>query len=192
MNGIMRYFSLFLALFALMGCEEEARDPQLNFIGDSIIARWDVAESFPSRQVFNYGRSDEGIEYLESLAGKFDGREVVVLIGTNDNYLMTSEDRREYAERYVAALRALGASRIYLYSVLPRDFGQDRNDVNKDIAEFNAEVQSLTADDRSVIYMNVYDRFLCDGEPAPQLYNDGLHLSPYGYEILTKALEKLL
>ena len=40
----------------------------------------------------------------------------------------------------------------------------------------------------AIVYMDVYDDFLHDGKINFQLYSDKLHLSPYGYEILTKTL----
>lgn len=178
----------FAALFLLSSCSDDVKDARLDFVGDSIVARWDLAEYFPSRLVYNYGKSGAGIEYLESLAGRFAGRNVVVMIGTNNNYLFVEPDREDYARRYVDAITALDAKRVYLYSVLPRDFTSDRDDVNDDIAEFNAVVKHIVESMPAIVYMDVYDDFLHDGKIDFQLYSDKLHLSPYGYEILTKTL----
>lgn len=178
----------FAVLFLLSSCSDDVKDARLDFVGDSIVARWDLAEYFPSRLVYNYGKSGAGIEYLESLAGRFAGRNVVVMIGTNNNYLFVEPDREDYARRYVDAITALDAKRVYLYSVLPRDFTSDRDDVNDDIAEFNAVVKHIVESMPAIVYMDVYDDFLHDGKIDFQLYSDKLHLSPYGYEILTKTL----
>ena len=178
----------FAVLFLLSSCSDDVKDARLDFVGDSIVARWDLAEYFPSRLVYNYGKSGAGIEYIESLAGRFAGRNVVVMIGTNNNYLFVEPDREDYARRYVDAITALDAKRVYLYSVLPRDFTSDRDDVNDDIAEFNAVVKHIVESMPAIVYMDVYDDFLHDGNIDFQLYSDKLHLSPYGYEILTKTL----
>ena len=178
----------FAVLFLLSSCSDDVKDARLDFVGDSIVARWDLAEYFPSRLVYNYGKSGAGIEYIESLAGRFAGRNVVVMIGTNNNYLFVEPDREDYARRYVDAITALDAKRVYLYSVLPRDFTSDRDDVNDDIAEFNAVVKHIVESMPAIVYMDVYDDFLHDGKIDFQLYSDKLHLSPYGYEILTKTL----
>ena len=178
----------FAVLFLLSSCSDDVKDARLDFVGDSIVARWDLAEYFPSRLVYNYGKSGAGIEYIESLAGRFAGRNVVVMIGTNNNYLFVETDREDYARRYVDAITALDAKRVYLYSVLPRDFTSDRDDVNDDIAEFNAVVKHIVESMPAIVYMDVYDDFLHDGKIDFQLYSDKLHLSPYGYEILTKTL----
>lgn len=178
----------FAALILLSSCSDDVKDARLDFVGDSIVARWDLAEYFPSRLVYNYGKSGAGIEYIESLAGRFAGRNVVVMIGTNNNYLFVESEREDYARRYVDAINALDAKRVYLYSVLPRDFTSDRDDVNDDIAEFNAVVKRMVESMPAIVYMDVYDDFLHDGKIDFQLYSDKLHLSPYGYEILTKTL----
>ena len=182
----------FAVLFLLSSCSDDVKDARLDFVGDSIVARWDLAEYFPSRLVYNYGKSGAGIEYLESLAGRFADRNVVVMIGTNNNYLFVETDREDYARRYVDAITALDAKRVYLYSVLPRDFTSDRDDVNDDIAEFNAVVKHIVESMPAIVYMDVYDDFLHDGKIDFQLYSDKLHLSPYGYEILTKTLLQVL
>lgn len=178
----------FAALVLMSSCSDDVKDARLDFIGDSIVARWDLAEYFPSRLVYNYGKSGAGIEYIESLAGRFAGRNVVVMIGTNNNYLFVESEREDYARKYVDAINALDAKRVYLYSVLPRDFTSDRDDVNDDIAEFNAVVKRMVESMPAIVYMDVYDDFLHDGKIDFQLYSDKLHLSPYGYEILTKTL----
>lgn len=188
----MKLFSFIMSLLisaGLCACDDEL-DRELYFTGDSIIARWDLSEYFPSYICHNDGRSGAGIDYIESLSGAYTDKDVVVMIGTNNSSLMTSQFREEYAQRYVNAILALNARRIYLYSVLPRDFDNDYDSINSDIAIFNGLVYDLVNNIPNIKYMNVYDSFLYNGKPNPQLYSDGLHLSIYGYEILKSALEK--
>lgn len=179
---------MFFLPWCLLSCADDVKDIQLDFIGDSIVARWDLAESFPSYRTKNYGVSGSGIEYLESMSSRFNGRTVVILSGTNNNYLMTEADRTAYMRRYVDAILALGADKVYLYSVLPRDFSHDRTDINEDIFKFDSIVEEAVADFSDIVYLNIYRLFLKDGKINPQLYSDGLHLSTYGYEILTRFL----
>lgn len=183
------FFMSFLVSIALCACNDDL-DRELYFTGDSIIARWDLAESFPSYICHNDGRSGAGIEYIESLSGAYRGKDVVVMIGTNNSSLMSSQLREEYAQRYVNALMALSARRLYLYSVLPRDFDNDYESINSDISNFNDMVYNLVHNISNIRYLNVYDSFLYNGKPNPQFYSDGLHLSIYGYEILKSALDK--
>lgn len=181
-----------LIMVGLTSCVDADDDKTLYFIGDSIVARWDLAESFPTHRVVNCGRSGAGITYVESLAGQYVGRDVVVLFGTNDSYLMADGTRQVYARQYVDAIMALGASRVFLYSVLPREFVGDEPDINCDIATFNSEVRGLVDNMPDVVYMDVYDLFIHDGSIDYELYGDGLHLSAEGYEVLTSQLLKNL
>lgn len=185
------FFMFFLVSTALCACNDDL-DRELYFTGDSIIARWDLAESFPSYICHNDGRSGAGIDYIESLSGAYTGKDVVVMIGTNNSSLMTPQLRDEYAHRYVDAIMALNARHLYLYSVLPRDFDNDYELINSDIAIFNDLVYNLVHNIPNISYLNVYNSFIYDGKPNPQFYSDGLHLSLYGYEILKSALDNKL
>lgn len=180
-----------LCAMTMVSCDDSL-DRTLYFTGDSIIARWDLSESFPSYICYNNGKSGAGIGYIESQAGSYTGKDVVVMIGTNDNWMMRTEELEAYATRYVNAVLALNAKKVFLYSVLPRDFGNDRSEVNSDIFKFNHLIDKMVIDKHSIIYLQVYDDFMRDGKPNQQLYNDGLHLSPYGYEILKINLENKL
>ena len=192
----IRILSLLLAASALLtGCDSELdKRTTLSFIGDSIIARWDLQDSFSSLITYNLGQSGAGISYIESYAGRLGGRNIVVMTGTNDNTLMAAPDsRRAYAERYIAALEATGAAHIYLYEVLPRGFHNDRPGTNDDIRAFNAEVRRLIDGRSDIDYIDVYSLFLGDDAKIySEYYNDGLHLSPQGYEVLTSRLFRFL
>ena len=163
----------------------------LDFLGDSIIARWDIDEYFPTWQVYNYGVSGAGIDYIEGNAGRFVGKQVVVVIGTNDINHMAPDRIEKYVERYMSAIEELGASRVYLFSLHPRNFSSDRSDVNTVVADFNNRIRARVSEVPSIVYLDVYSDFFYEGEPNPKLYYDRLHLNPYGYEILVSALVKL-
>lgn len=162
----------------------------LTFVGDSMIARWDLQRYFSSFITYNKGISGAGISYIESLAGKMSGKNIVVLIGTNDHSMITNdEDRKLYVRRYIDAINALGADNIYLYDVLPRDFRNDNASLNHAIESFNSEIEALIPDYPSIRYISVYDYFIDkNGHIIEEYFNDGLHLSDHGYTILSNAL----
>lgn len=166
--------------------------PNLDFIGDSIIARWDIDEYFPTWQTYNYGVPGAGIDYIEGNADRFVGKQLVVVIGSNDINHMSPERIEKYVERYMSAIKGLGASKMYLFSLHPRNFSSDLIDVNKDVADFNNRIRIRVSQETYIEYLDVYHDFLHEGEPNPKLYYDRLHLSPYGYEILVSALKKTL
>lgn len=173
-------------------CGDKPEDRLLCFIGDSQVERWDLPAYFPSRRVENFGYCGSGIDYLESYAGEFRGKDVVVLSGTNNTNFFNENDREAFVDRYVDAILALEARKIYLYSILPRDFKNDYRGVNDYILAFNRIVKEKVREYPSIVYLDVYDKFMCGGKINPQLYTDRLHLTIYGYEILTRSLIKAL
>lgn len=179
-----------ISAVGLAGCNDELdRKTTLTFVGDSLIARWDLQASFSSLATTNRGISGSGIAYIERIAGEMRGKNIVVLIGTNDSYMMIPSAREAYADRYLAAIDALGADRVYLYEVLPRDFYFDTQETNRDIAAFNSLVRSKLENYPRITYVPVYDLFLADdGNVNVEYYTDMLHLSPQGYQILSARL----
>ena len=47
---------LIIVMLVSTSCNDEY-DIKLNFVGDSIVARWPLSETFPSQYVLNYGVS---------------------------------------------------------------------------------------------------------------------------------------
>lgn len=184
-------FLLTFIVLSLFGCNTELdKRTTLTFVGDSIIARWDLQSYFSSLITYNQGRSGEGIKYIESLAGKMKGKNVVIMIGTNDSYMMREEPyRSDYVDRYISAINGMDAEVVYLFEVLPREFAGDDVDINQYIPAFNNEVAEKIKDYSNVRYIKVFDKFVDDNRRIIyRFYNDGLHLSPEGYEVLANAL----
>lgn len=179
---------IFISILILGVSCNEHEDLRLNFVGDSLVARWPLSETFPSQYVLNYGISGQGIDYLESLSNRFIGETIIVQIGTNNNNMFTPSQIDQYLERYINALSATGAGTIYLYSLLPREFNGDPGDINQRISTFNLLVSERVSDIDNIIYIDVYNRFMYGDHINYQYYSDGLHLNIYGYEVLTKAL----
>lgn len=186
---------LFMILSGIMltSCDDELDEKTtLTFVGDSLVARWDLQSCFSSLNTVNSGLSGARIDYIRSFAGKLDGLNIVVLIGTND-WAEFSHDVETYAEIYLGAIVATGARKIYLYDVLPREFENDPDGINDFIRDFNASVAGKVGNYPHIVYMPVFDCFL-DKEISiiSEYYSDGLHLSPQGYEILSgKLFEQL-
>ena len=131
---------------------------------------------------------------MQSYSGKCQGTKVIVMSGTNDcGDFRNAQQAAEYAKEYVDALVSLGADRVYVYSILPRCFDTDPENINESVQLMNKAIYAeLTArSGLSVVYLDVYNSFLDkDGSLNMNLSYDGLHLNPEGYEILTKALNK--
>lgn len=176
----------------LTACDKD--EDTYSFIGDSIVTRWDLQASFPTLITRNLGKSGSGVAYLEASHGKLKGEIATVICGTNDYRSITSDEAAaDYATRYVAALDGLGAKRLYVFPVLPRAFKSDDAMTLPTIEKLNKAIESelTAAGNPSIIYLNVYSKFLNDkGSLNMNLSYDGLHLNPQGYEILSSELKK--
>lgn len=190
-NYIKPITLLFLCIFMLPSCEEVENDTYI-FIGDSIIARWPLDETFPSRLVYNYGKSGAGISYIAESGNQFNGNSVVVMIGTNDNYYFSSDDVDSYIKIYLDAIENLTDKRIYLFSVLPREFSNDIDEINERIEIFNKKIKEKVVDYHHITYIDVFNDFMDGKHINYQYYSDGLHLNIYGYEILSSKLMQVV
>lgn len=165
---------------------------ELYFIGDSHVELWDLSYSFPTYIVHNDGISGSGIPYIEESAGRYAGKEVVVITGTNDMQHFAEEFEDEYVVRYVKAIEALGATRLYLFSILPRSaelYGPNVNNVK--IQRMNAKIKQAIQG-KPIVYIDVCDMLIKDGVINPIYTSDGLHLSHEGYEVISEQLKKKL
>lgn len=188
MKRIKFLFSFCLA-FAV-ACSFDYEEQGLAFIGDSLVARWDLQEYFPSYKTENYGVSGSGIAHIEDYRGYFAGKDVAVIIGTNDlKRIKSNED--EYAARYVNAILQLGAENVFLYSIFPRSFKSDSDSINNKIARINNLIKKRI-DSANVHYIDVFNDLLKGDSIDMQYSYDGLHLSTYGYELISSRLKELL
>lgn len=187
-NTLLLSLSILL-MTILNSCNDmEEGDIRYNFVGDSIINRWPLDECFPSQLVYNYGKSGAGVDYLEEYAGAFIGQDVVVMIGTNDNYKFYFQDIDNYVNHYLETISRLTDKTIYLYSVLPRNHEGDPSDVNSKISLFNDKIKSRLGSYPKIHYIDVFDEFLYKDDANPQYFADGLHPNIYGYEVLSSKL----
>lgn len=179
-------------LFLMPSCEDGVQR-RVTFVGDSMIERWDVQYCFPNFDCTNMGVSGAGIKYIESLAGRFHGETIAVMIGTNNNGEYPNETLAEkFAQKYCSAIESLGADKVYLFSILPRQAKHDREDINEDIATVNGKIRQMLGDKPNVVYIDTNDEFLDGNRINRQYYVDGLHLTAWGYELLTAKLKQYL
>ncbi len=175
----------------MMSCDKDVDDVQLVFVGDSIAAGWEVSQSFPVRQVANWGNPGSGVEYLESLSGKLVGRDAVVISGTNDSWMFVA-DPEDYSGRYVEAIIGLEARHVYLFCVFPRAEPYNSNGMNRHIRILNAVVKERVKDLPNFTYIDVFDDLVKGDDLNPNYTYDGLHLTYLGYQVLTAALLEVI
>lgn len=187
------FFAL-LTLLCSTACDSGTEDNMLCFVGDSIVARWDVGAFFPSRHTVNLGISGIGVERITAQAPQVKGREVVIIIGTNDLGRIKEDGEDAYARRYVEILRSLGATRLYVFSILPRAFKGDAADINTKIERVNTAIlRQLEAQSMPyATYIDAYSDFMRQDHYRNNYSYDGLHPAPHGYEVLTQRLIQAL
>lgn len=185
-----KYLFIILSFIIVVSCNDSLeKDKRINFIGDSIIARWPIDETLPSQLVYNYGESGARIDYIEMNKGKFSTDDiVVVIIGTNNSSEFYGDEIETFVDRYLTAISGLGSEHIYLFSILPRNFTNDPDDINLHIKIFNDKVQGAIDLYPHIVYIDVFDKFIHKNDINYQYYSDGLHLNIYGYELLSSIL----
>ena len=178
-------------------CSSNSDEPtttrELHFIGDSHVKLWDVASWFPTYSTYNYGISGTGIAHIQNYADHFIGKDVVVIVGTNDLKLFTDQESEQYVKNYVQALEDLGAHQLFLFSIFPKskELCKYTIDDNNKARRVNALIKQAIVK-KSFIYIDVYDLLDSDGYMNPAYSDDGQHLSQTGYELITKQLMKVL
>lgn len=185
----MRYYStIIIAIFFLSSCSKGNNDFTLFFVGDSMVANWDVEASFPNRETRNWGKDGARVDYLNDV--NLLDNEVIMLIGTNDlRANMNGEQIQKYAEKYQNAVSAVSTGRIILLSVLPTG----NADKNETIKTFNTIIEQWASLEPNIKYLNCYSKFLDENDLLKSdLTREGLHLNDYGYIILTDIVQSTL
>lgn len=176
----------------LLSCDKFDDRSTLVFIGDSLIARWDVENFFPIYRTSNWGLGGSHIDWIEKQNGVLEGKIVVVLIGTNDVNSLPEKQLESYSSRYVDAVLGMKADRVILISILPRNCESDIPNINQQIVELNRLIADKVKDEKTIIYCNVFSKFEKNGTLNMNLSYDGIHLNQYGYEILSSEIKKYL
>lgn len=192
MRQLLKFLLLLLIIMVVNACSKTNNETAVTFIGDSLIARWDVEHFFPVYEISNMGLSGSGIEWIEVNRDRFGEESVIALTGTNDLKKLDNTDLESYATRYVKAMIGLNAKRLIVVSILPRNCESDAHDINRVISELNQMIADGFKEEKTVFYCDVYAEFLKNGSLNMNLSYDGIHLNQYGYEILTKKIKNFL
>lgn len=167
----------------------------LVFIGDSLTEWFDWQMRFPKYSVLNLGISGETVEELlnrqESIYEIAKTPDVIFLMtginnianGQYNIFGPYQEIVRNLTTRYTSAM-------VVVQSVLPVDPSWVEPGVIRDI---NRRLEKI-ARDFGAKYLDVYSNFVTSGDKLrSELFSeDGVHLSPKGYEVWSKAVEDFL
>jgi lysophospholipase L1-like esterase len=170
---------------------------EIVFVGSSTIRRWDVSAYFPDLKIINRGIDGtelaDAVRYIDRLVLRYEPRMVVVYAGDNDiGGGKISEQVSVDFERFVRAVHAkLPQTRILYLGIKPsplRWLQIDRMRLANDV------IRSMCERDDRLAFLD-FDNLMLgwDEKPRRDLYvEDGLHLSPHGYQLWTAVLRPYL
>ena len=185
---------------------ERAKQGNLDvvFLGDSITMKWrDAPELFKSRyeephHAANFGIMGDVIQHVlwRVEHGELDqanAKVVVLLIGTNNS-------KRHDADPIFVGIKHLidvihqraPQSKVLLMAIFPREKTGDVPVQMDNIKQVDAKLPTLD-DGKMTRVLNINDKFYdAAGKFRQELFADGLHLNPAGYEIWADAMQPLL
>jgi lysophospholipase L1-like esterase len=167
------------------------------FVGSSTMRRWDVASYFPDLKIINRGIDGtelaDALKYVDRLVLRYEPRLVVLYAGDNDiSFGKLSEQVGVDFERFVRAVHAkLPQTRILYIGVKPsllRWIQIDR------MRLANQVIRAICERDDRLAFLD-FDGLMLgwDEKPRRELFvEDGLHLSPLGYQLWTSVLRPYL
>jgi lysophospholipase L1-like esterase len=169
------------------------------FIGASSIVRWDLPKYFPElgasaiNRGFGGSQSVDSVRYVDRIVVPYRPRIVVYYAGDNDveANVPAEEIARQFTlfEQQVHA--KLPQTKIVFISIKP---SIRRFKWIETIKSANAMVKEYCAKHSHLAFVDIEQKMLgADGKPNPALLvDDGLHLSPAGYDLWTAALRPQL
>lgn len=174
-----------------------APDDAILFVGSSSIRFWPTAEWFPGRTVINRGFGGAHISdvnhYLEETVLRYSPDVVVFYAGDNDiaadkTPAQVLEDYREFVG---AVQRGNPDTRIVFIAIKP---SLARWSVWPEMQDANDRIRSYSDTRDDLYYADIAPPMLGDdGRPIPdQFVDDGLHMTPAGYEVWTEVMDRVL
>lgn len=168
------------------------------FIGTSLTENFELTEIFHQCNLKNRGiTSDitEGILNRLSPVIKDQPKKIFIEAGINDLGKGISEVKlvANYTEIIKRLQLATPNSQLYIQSILPvANKGQyptyNNPEINAAILRVNEQLKSL-AESRKVIYIELYNNFVSNGEMNPQyVIDDGIHLNGEAYKLWAQLL----
>lgn len=172
-------------------------------IGDSITHFWEWLEPeawtrfTKDRTALNLGyggdRTEQVIWRIEH--GELDGyvaKNVVLLIGTNNDFLKNGELVLNAIEKIVGMIRTRQpTAKIILHPLFPR--GHKFEWAKEPLLAFNAALRASAARNGDVTFIDFNDKLIDeDGFAKPSLFPDSLHPSDRGYDLWMSELVPVL
>jgi len=166
-------------------------------VGSSSIVRWSTAERFPGLPVINRGFGGSHISdvnhYVEETVLRYAPDVVVFYAGNNDITAGKTPEQvfSDYQRFARSVLDRFGRTQILFISIHPSVL---RWENWPEMREANDRIAAYSATDPRLHYVDISLGMLGpDGRPIPGLFvEDGLHLSPAGYDVWTPIVRRAI
>ena len=99
---------------------------------------------------------------------------------------------QDFVEEYRLTIETLAPRKVFVISILPRNFDSDDPSLNLCIEEMNFALSQMVNELSNGVFVDVHDDFLYKGKLNMNYSLDGLHLNDLGYNILSKRLSQVL
>ena len=190
-------FAEVIARFAAWDRQNSFPERAVLFVGSSSIAGWPTADRFPGLPVINRGiggaQISDSNHFLEETVLKYSPDVIVLYAGNNDVEAgKTPQQVLEDYQQFVAAVHARKSdTRIVYVSIHPSLARWARW---PKMHEANELIRAWSAGNPRLRYADISQAMLgSDGRPMPQLFvQDGLHLTPAGYDIWTPIVARVI
>lgn len=195
----IKIWGALLAILTLAASCSDDGVSELYFVGDSLVAGWDVKSSFPTYITHNDGVNGAKIEDILTWNLDYRNKDVVMLVGTNNlgHEFVDDQTRSQFIADFVTEYRhtieALAPHRVFVISILPKNLGDnDISHMSQSIQELNVALSQMVASLEYGVFVDVFDNFLYKGGLNMNYSLDGLHLNNLGYNILNVRLSNVL
>ncbi len=167
------------------------------FVGSSSIRFWDLSKYFPDRRVINRGfggsQMVDSLYFADRIVLPYRPETIVVYAGDNDVDRGTApETVADDFKRFAAKVHAaLPETKIIYIAIKP---SLRRWNLYDQMAKANEMIAEFAESDPRITFADIATPMLNEqGTPKPELFiEDGLHLSPAGYDVWTSVIEPLL
>ena len=176
---------------------QDRADPAVGgivFVGSSSIRLWDLARSFPGAKALNrgFGGSEitDSVNHVDVLVLRHQPRTVIFYAGDND--IAAGKTPQQVADAFKAfasrVRAALPETRMAFVGIKP---SIQRWAMIAQVRQANQLIRAYCDADDRLAFIDVDGPMLgWDAKPRKELFvEDGLHLSPRGYELWTTLVQ---
>lgn len=187
------------AMTAFEEADRRSRPPQggVIFVGSSSIRRWNLDASFPHKGYINrgFGGSEiaDSVRHVDLLINRHEPQVVVMYAGDND--IARGKTAQQVANDFKAFVGKVHAenpaTRIAFIAIKPSIL---RWEMVGTMRQANGLIREFTITDDRLGFVDIDGPMLgWGGKPNPAFFvEDGLHMTPEGYEIWAAVLKPFL